>query len=219
MARASCRSPSTGKAPPSLPAVRAARPDAVINCAAWTDVDGAEAQEAAATLANGDAAGALAEACGRRGAFLVHYSTDYVFNGAAEQMFRCTAAEAVGRPLDTFIPMRSRGAHREHVRLFGAGGVTSRRMGALGAVSGLRADGEEFPIEASISRTVAGGQAGNYPVLLVDGDCTKIAQENPSEQRSVLSFAAVTMTAVPDPQIYDPASDPDPGAGLYPAGA
>ncbi len=73
--------------PDSVAATVEAGDRLVINAAAWTDVDGAEAQEAAATLANGDAAGALAEACGRRGAFLVHYSTDYVFNGAAERPY------------------------------------------------------------------------------------------------------------------------------------
>jgi dTDP-4-dehydrorhamnose reductase len=53
----------------------------VINCAAWTDVDGAEAHEQDATRLNGHAVGDLAAACLRHGAGLVHYSTDYVFDG------------------------------------------------------------------------------------------------------------------------------------------
>jgi len=53
----------------------------VINCAAYTDVDGAEAHEDEATRINGEAAGLLGEACAEAGARLVHYSTDYVFNG------------------------------------------------------------------------------------------------------------------------------------------
>lgn len=53
----------------------------VINCAAWTDVDGAEAQEAKATLVNGTGVGLLADRCREIGATLVHYSTDYVFSG------------------------------------------------------------------------------------------------------------------------------------------
>jgi dTDP-4-dehydrorhamnose reductase len=55
----------------------------VLNCAAWTNVDLAEKEEAAATQINGEAVGCLAEACKRAGAVLVHYSTDYVFDGNA----------------------------------------------------------------------------------------------------------------------------------------
>ena len=56
--------------------------DSVINCAAWTDVDGAEEHEEQATLVNGDGAGNLARACAASGVRLVHVSTDYVFDGA-----------------------------------------------------------------------------------------------------------------------------------------
>ena len=59
-------------------AVAGARPDAVINCAAWTDVDGAEAAEAAATAVNGAGAGHVAAAAAEAGALVVHVSTDYV---------------------------------------------------------------------------------------------------------------------------------------------
>lgn len=55
----------------------------VINCAAWTDVDGAEEHEREAAAINGGGAGHLAVCCRRVGALLVHYSTDYVFNGNA----------------------------------------------------------------------------------------------------------------------------------------
>jgi dTDP-4-dehydrorhamnose reductase len=63
--------------------VAAARPDAVLNCAAWTDVDGAEASEPAATEVNGAGAGNVAAAAAAAGAFCVHVSTDYVFDGSA----------------------------------------------------------------------------------------------------------------------------------------
>jgi dTDP-4-dehydrorhamnose reductase len=64
-------------------AVRDARPDAVINCAAWTDVDGAEENEAAATAINGAGAGNLA----RQGVHVVHVSSDYVFDGEAREPY------------------------------------------------------------------------------------------------------------------------------------
>lgn len=58
--------------------------DVVVNCAAWTDVDGAEEHEAEAAVVNGSAVRTLSERCARQNALLVHYSTDYVFAGAAE---------------------------------------------------------------------------------------------------------------------------------------
>lgn len=59
----------------------------VINCAAWTDVDAAERDEAGATQLNGDAVGALNRACARGDATLVHFSTDYVFDGWGERPY------------------------------------------------------------------------------------------------------------------------------------
>ena len=81
-----------------------------------------------------------------------------LFNAAAEQIFRCAAVDAVGGPLDRFIPERFRAAHRAHVEHFGATGATVRRMGGEVALYGLRADGTEFPIEASISHAKDGGK-------------------------------------------------------------
>lgn len=57
--------------------------DVVFNAAAWTDVDGAETAEEAATAVNGTGVANLAEACAATGALLVHVSTDYVFAGDA----------------------------------------------------------------------------------------------------------------------------------------
>ncbi|WP_297697343.1 dTDP-4-dehydrorhamnose reductase [Mycobacterium sp.] len=57
------------------------RGDVVINCAAYTDVDGAETDEAGAFAVNEAGPGHIARACGRAGAQLIHVSTDYVFNG------------------------------------------------------------------------------------------------------------------------------------------
>ena len=59
----------------------------VINCCAYTNVDGAEASEDMATLVNGTGVGYLAQACKQAEALLVHYSTDYVFNGVASEPY------------------------------------------------------------------------------------------------------------------------------------
>lgn len=58
------------------------RPDVVIHCAAWTDVDGAEEAEEAATAVNGAGAGNVAAAAAEVGASVVYVSSDYVFDGA-----------------------------------------------------------------------------------------------------------------------------------------
>src|SRR6266536_3428730 len=65
--------------------VAAAQPRAVVNCAAWTDVDGAETAEAAATAVNAQGAENVARAAAETGARLVHVSTDYVFDGAKRE--------------------------------------------------------------------------------------------------------------------------------------
>jgi dTDP-4-dehydrorhamnose reductase len=119
-------------------AIAGARPDAVVNCAAWTDVDGAEEHEATATRINGDAAGHLAQAA----PFLVHVSSDYVFDGQGSEPYPEDAPVA---PLSAYGRSKLAGeraveaAGRPHaiVRsswLFGAGGRnfvdTMLRLGA-----------------------------------------------------------------------------------------
>ena len=75
-----------------------------------------------------------------------------VFNPTAERIFGCSAKEVLGQHLDRFIPPRFRAQHEAHISHFGETGITNRAMGTLGALWALRASGEEFPIEASISQ-------------------------------------------------------------------
>jgi len=90
-----------------------------------------------------------------------------LFNHAAEQAFRCSRNEAIGAPIDQFIPQRFRETHQRHMEDFGNTGTTSRRMGEQAVLWALRADGSEFPIEASISQTSAGEQR-YFTVILRD---------------------------------------------------
>jgi two-component system, LuxR family, sensor kinase FixL len=90
-----------------------------------------------------------------------------LFNRAAETMFRCPAEQALGSPVDRFIPQQFRQAHRDHIHRFGETGQTTRAMGHLNPLSGVRADGDEFPIEASISQ-VQVGESKLFTVILRD---------------------------------------------------
>jgi hypothetical protein len=114
-----------------------------------------------------------------------------LFNEAAEKAFRCRAEEAIGGPLERFIPERFRAAHRAHVRRFGETRVTTRLMGATLALFGLRADGEEFPIDASISQVTVGGKK-LYTVILRDITDRKRAEE--ALERSYEDFRGLSAT-------------------------
>lgn len=88
-------------------------------------------------------------------------------NPAAEQMFGYAKGELVGKPLQLLLPERNRQIHNEHIKRFGMTGITTRSMHALGVVYGLRASGEEFPAEASISQISIGSEK-IYTVIMRD---------------------------------------------------
>jgi len=81
-----------------------------------------------------------------------------VFSRMAEVMFGWRAEQVIGEPIDILVPERHRGAHREYVERYAKSGVSARPMGASLRLTGRRADGTEFPIEAAISRTVEAEQ-------------------------------------------------------------
>lgn len=96
-------------------AILAASPKVVINAAAYTAVDRAEAEEDLATAINGAAPGAMAQACAQLGIPLVHVSTDYVFDGLGEAPF---APDAPTGPLGAYG--RSKLAGEQAIRASGA---------------------------------------------------------------------------------------------------
>ncbi len=63
-------------------------PDVIVNAAAYTAVDKAESEEALATRVNGEAPGVIAAWAARRGALMLHYSTDYVFDGSGSSPWK-----------------------------------------------------------------------------------------------------------------------------------
>lgn len=90
-----------------------------------------------------------------------------LFNPEAERIFRCSAADALGAPLERFIPASARSAHREHLKRYDGSSSEhgSRHMGGERILTGLRADGEEFPIDATILRTDVAGHKLNTVIL------------------------------------------------------
>jgi dTDP-4-dehydrorhamnose reductase len=80
-------------------AVRGAKPDLIINAGAYTAVDRAEKEEPLAAAVNARAPGILAEEAKRLGAVLIHYSTDYVFDGTRTTPYR---EDAPTSPLNVY---------------------------------------------------------------------------------------------------------------------
>src|SRR5271165_6287129 len=66
-----------------------------------------------------------------------------LFNPAAVRMFLCRQQDALGQRLERFIPECHRAAHHRHIIAFGQSGETTRKMGGLGTLLALRADGRE----------------------------------------------------------------------------
>jgi dTDP-4-dehydrorhamnose reductase len=100
--------------------------DVVLNAAGWTDVDGAETNEEAATAVNGDAVVHLAEACAATGAVLVQVSTDYVFPGDASTPY---PEAAPTEPVNAY----GRGKLRGERAALAAGGYVVRTAWLYGA--------------------------------------------------------------------------------------
>jgi dTDP-4-dehydrorhamnose reductase len=109
-------------------ALEATRPRAVVNCAAYTDVDGAESDEATALAVNGDGAAHVASAAADTGARVVHVSTDYVFDGSSS----CPYVESA-QPAPRSAYGRSKLAGETAVLAASAGNVVVRTSWLFGA--------------------------------------------------------------------------------------
>lgn len=158
-------------------AIRAAAPRAVINAAAWTAVDAAEADEAAATVINGEAPGAMARECAARGIPLVSISTDYVFDGSGTAPWRETDLPA---PVNAYGRSKLAGERA----IAAAGGTwavlrTSWVFSAQGANfvrTMLRLGAERDRL-----RVVADQIGGPTPADAIAAACVKIAETLVSE--------------------------------------
>jgi two-component system, chemotaxis family, CheB/CheR fusion protein len=108
-----------------------------------------------------------------------------LFNNAAETIFRCRSEQALGKSLDAFIPERFRASHKEHIHEFGHTGVTRRSMSSPSVLVGLRADGQEFPIEATISQ-VGSDRERFFTVVLRDITERRQAEEKQAQLAAVV---------------------------------
>jgi dTDP-4-dehydrorhamnose reductase len=128
--------------------------DVVINCTGWTDVDGAETHEAAATAINGEGVGLLAEACRAADCTLVHYSTDYVFEGDATRPY---AVDHPRAPLNAYGRSKAVGEERLETILGGASpsGAGAGAGAGTGAFLLLRTSWLYAPWGGNFVRTMA----------------------------------------------------------------
>ena len=114
-----------------------------------------------------------------------------LFNSAAEKMFGWSRQEVMQQPLESLIPQRFRHTHAGQFEQFGATGMTSRRMGQAAVLYGLRANGEEFPIDVSISQ-VDTPEGKLFTAIVRDITDRKLAEQAlvDSEQRYAALFAS-----------------------------
>jgi dTDP-4-dehydrorhamnose reductase len=112
-------------------AVRSRKPDVIVNAAAYTAVDKAESEAALAQIVNAETPAALAREAATSGAWLLHYSTDYVFDGSGERPWR--ESDPTG-PLSTYG--RSKLAGEEAIRGSGCRHLILRTSWVYGARGG-----------------------------------------------------------------------------------
>jgi dTDP-4-dehydrorhamnose reductase len=170
-------------------AVADASPDVLVNCAGFTDVDGAEADEHAATLLNGDAAGYLATAAPA----IVHPSTDYVFDGSKRTPY--VESDATG-PRSAYGRSKLAGEHSvaaaspRHfiVRtswLFGTGG-----RNFVDTMLGLAGEHDELKVVADqVGCPTYAGHLASVLVKLAEGDAYGIHHAAGAGQCSWFEFA------------------------------
>jgi dTDP-4-dehydrorhamnose reductase len=141
-------------------AVDAARPDAIINCAAYNDVDRAESEAALALRVNAFGVLALAGAARRSGATLIHYSTDFVFDGETDRPYteedppNPRGMYAASKLLGDWFAADAPKAYVLRVEsLFGKPAPGGARRGSLGTIVDRIREGAEVPV--FVDRTVS----------------------------------------------------------------
>src|SRR5262249_46388067 len=111
-----------------------------------------------------------------------------LFNEGAEKIFGYSQTEVMGSPLDVLIPERFRATHRRHVQGFMTGREHVRHVGSRsGGIIGRRKSGEEFPMDAAISKLDVGGE----PVMTVELRDVTERRRIESDQRFLAELGSV----------------------------
>ncbi|ELZ31368.1 RmlD substrate binding domain superfamily protein [Halogeometricum pallidum JCM 14848] len=154
--------------------LREHEPDAVVNCAAMTDVDGCESQPEAAFEVNGDAPGALASICAEHSVPFVHVSTDYVFDGEAAEPY---SEDATTNPIQEYGKSKLEGEHQVRevdgetmlVRLsfvYGVRGDTDELVGFPAWVRDTLDAGDEVPL--FVDQRITPSRAGHAAEAILE---------------------------------------------------
>jgi len=115
-----------------------------------------------------------------------------LYNQGAERIFGYSAAEILGRPLDTLIPARFHAVHRGHLKAFSRSETVARQMGDRGTIYGRRRDGSDFPCEASISHLSLGGRQ-IFTAILRDITAVRAAEAAIQQLNADLSNRAIQL--------------------------
>ncbi|MBZ0089258.1 MAG: PAS domain S-box protein, partial [Thermoanaerobaculia bacterium] len=130
-----------------------------------------------------------------------------VFNQAAEKMFGCSAADAIGGPVARFVPERLRADHSRRLRGLAAAGIEWSPSGRHAQVLGLRVDGTEIPLEAAISMVVVGGRT--YFAVIHRDLRERLAAESAVRERLELQDRLTELSAVAPGAMFSYEIDPD----------
>jgi two-component system cell cycle sensor histidine kinase/response regulator CckA len=118
-----------------------------------------------------------------------------LFNAAAETIFGWHADQIIGQSIERLIPSRFHPRHRHDVEQFGEGVSQHRRMGTQRTVMAVRASGDEFPIEATISKTTVAGKKIYTAILRDVTEATRHRQqiEQQSQMLDQVSDAVIVV--------------------------
>jgi PAS domain S-box-containing protein len=105
-----------------------------------------------------------------------------LFNAAAERIFGYQATDVIGRDLSLLLPERFKKDHVGHIHKFADGGQSNRAMGGYGLIYGVRANGEEFPLEGAVSQS---GSGSNLLLTVILRDITE-RRRSESEREEML---------------------------------